>query len=153
MDVRGGPYRRTETKAAILWPPDAKNQFIGKDPDAGKDGRPEEKWSTEDELVGWHHWLLGHGFENTPGDSEGQGSHEVCCSPWGSKDQTLLSSWTTAGPVLTRVQCLCTFFNMYMYLFFQILFPFRLLQNVEQSSLCYIIGSFWCVQSFLSLSL
>ena len=57
--------RRTddEAEAPILWPPDAKNWFIWKDPDAGKDWRQEEKGTTEDEMVGWHHWLNGHEFE------------------------------------------------------------------------------------------
>ena len=63
-----------EAKAPILWPPDAKNQLIGKDPDAGKDLRQEEKGVTRDEMVGWHHWLNEHEFKQTPGDSEGQGS-------------------------------------------------------------------------------
>ena len=49
-----------EAETPILWPPDAKNWFIGKDPDAGKDWRLEEKGMTEDEMVGWHHWLNGH---------------------------------------------------------------------------------------------
>ena len=46
---------RTDAEAVILWPPDAKSQLIGKDPDVGKDGRQEEKGATEDEMVGWHH--------------------------------------------------------------------------------------------------
>ena len=71
-----------EAKAPILWPLDAKNQLIGKDPDARKDWRQEEKGMTEDEMVGWHHWLNGHEFDQTLGDSEGQGSL-VCCSPLG----------------------------------------------------------------------
>ena len=71
-----------EAEAPIFWPPDAKSQLIGKDSAAGKDWRQEEKGTTEDELVGWHHWLIGHEFEQTPGDSEGQGSL-VCCNPWG----------------------------------------------------------------------
>ena len=53
----------TEAETPILWPPDAKNSLIGKDPDAGKDWRWEEKGTTEDEVVGWHHWLNGHEFE------------------------------------------------------------------------------------------
>ena len=73
-----------EAEALILWPPDAKNQLIGKDPDAGKDWRQEEKETTEDEVVGWHHQLNGHEFEQTPGDSEGQGSL-VCFGPWDRK--------------------------------------------------------------------
>ena len=52
-----------EAETPILWPPDAKNWLIGKDPDAGKDWRREEKGTTEDEMVGWHHWLNGHEFE------------------------------------------------------------------------------------------
>ena len=51
-----------EAEAPILWPPDAKSQLIRKDPDAGKDGRPEEKGTTEDKMVGWHHQLNRHGF-------------------------------------------------------------------------------------------
>ena len=53
--------------------------------DAGKDWRQEEKGSTEDKMVGWHHRLSGHEFEQTPGDGEGQGSL-VCYSPWGCKE-------------------------------------------------------------------
>ena len=52
-----------EAEAPILWPPDTKNRFIRQDPDAGKDGRQEEKGTTEDEMVGWHHQLHGHEFE------------------------------------------------------------------------------------------
>ena len=62
-----------------------KSQLIRKDPDAGKNWRQEEKGTTEDEMVGWHHQLNGHEFEQAPGDSEGQGSL-VCCSPWGHKE-------------------------------------------------------------------
>ena len=77
-----------EAEAPILWPPDAKSQLISKDPD-GKDWRQEEKGVTEDSMVGWHHWLNGHEFEQALGN-EGQGSL-VCCSPWsrkGSSDMT-----------------------------------------------------------------
>ena len=62
---------RTDAEAPILWPPDAKSQLTGKDPDAGKDRGHKEKRVTEDEMVGWHHQLNGHEFEQTPGDSEG----------------------------------------------------------------------------------
>ena len=71
---------RTEAEAPILWPPDMNSWLIGKDSDAGKDWGQEEKGATEDEMVGWHHWLSGHEFEQAPGDGEGQGSL-VCCSP------------------------------------------------------------------------
>ena len=60
-----------EAEIPILWPPDAQSQLIGKDPDAGKDWGQEEKGVTEDEMVGWYHWLNGHEFEQTPEDSEG----------------------------------------------------------------------------------
>ena len=74
---------RTDAEAAIFWPPDARSQFIGKDPYAGKDWRQEEKM-TEDEMVGWHHRLDGHEFEQAPGVGNGQGSLE-CCGPWGHR--------------------------------------------------------------------
>ena len=75
---------RLDDEAPILWPPDVKSQLIGKYPNAGKDLGQEEKGATEDEMVGWHHELNGHELEQTPGDSEGQGSLG-CCSPWGSQ--------------------------------------------------------------------
>ena len=56
-----------EAESPILWPPDAKNWLIGKDPDAREDWREEEKGMTDDEVVGWHHWLNGHEFEQTQG--------------------------------------------------------------------------------------
>ena len=74
-----------EAEAPILWPLDVKSQLIGKDLDAGKDWRREEKGTTEDEMFGWHHRLNGPEFARVPGDGEGQGSL-VCCSPWGCKD-------------------------------------------------------------------
>ena len=83
-----------EAETPILWPPDAKNQLIGKDPDAGKDWRQEEKGTTEDEMVGWHHQLKGHEFEQAPGDGKGQGSLG-CFSSWGCKERTWLRDWTT----------------------------------------------------------
>ena len=76
---------RTDAEAPVSWPPDAKSQLIGKDWDAGKDWGLEEKGTTEDKTVGWHHWLKGHEFEQTPGDSEGQRSLE-CCSPQGCQE-------------------------------------------------------------------
>ena len=73
-----------EAEAPILWPPDVKNWLIGKDPDAGKDQGQKEKGAAEDEMVGWHHQLNGHEFEQIPGDSGGQRSL-ACCSSWGHK--------------------------------------------------------------------
>ena len=74
-----------EAEAPLFWAPVVKSRLIGKDPDAGKDWRREEKGVTEDEMVGWHHRLNGHELEQTPGDGEGQGSL-ACCSPWGHKE-------------------------------------------------------------------
>ena len=80
---------RTDGEAEVLtlWPPDSKNWLIGKDPDAGRDWREEEKGTTEDEMVGWHHQLNEHEFEQTPGDGKGQGGL-ACCSPWGCNQIT-----------------------------------------------------------------
>ena len=68
---------------------------MGKDPDAGKHLEQEEKGMTEDEMVGWHHWLNGHEFEQAPRVGDGQGSL-ACCSPWGHKelDMTEWLNWT-----------------------------------------------------------
>ena len=78
-----------------LWPPDAKSWLIGKDPHAGKDWGQEEKGTTEDEMVGQHHWLNGHGFGWTPWVGDGQGGL-VCCGSWGGKesDMTERLNWT-----------------------------------------------------------
>ena len=75
----------------LMWRTDS----TGKDTDAGKDWRREEKGITEDEMVGWHHWLNGHEFEQAPGVGDGQGSL-VCCSSWGHKesDMTEQLNWT-----------------------------------------------------------
>ena len=75
---------RTSAEALILWSCDEKSWLIGKDPDAGKDWG-QEKGTTEDEMVGWHHQLNGHELDQPLGDSEEQGSL-VCCSPWGLKE-------------------------------------------------------------------
>ena len=74
-----------EAEAPIFWPPDEKNWLAGKDPDAGKDWRQEEKGMTED-----NHWLDGHVFEQALGLGDGQGSL-VCCTPWAGKDWTELN--------------------------------------------------------------
>ena len=74
-----------EAEAPILWPPDAKSWLIRKDPEAGKEWRQEEEEMTEDKMVGWHYQLNGHEFEQTLGESEGQG-RVVCCSSWGHQE-------------------------------------------------------------------
>ena len=84
-----------EAKAPIIWPPDAKNWLTGKDPDTGENWRQKKEGMTEDEMVGWHHWLDGHEFEQALGVGDGQGSL-VCYSPWGHKelDTTEQLNWT-----------------------------------------------------------
>ena len=94
-----------EAETPILWPPDVKSWLIWKDPDAGKDWRWEEKGMTEDEMVGWHHWLNGHGFGWTPGVGDGQGGL-ACCGPWGRKesDTTERLNWLTDNTNVLKFQ-------------------------------------------------
>ena len=86
---------RTDAEAPKLWPTDGNNWLIGKDHDAWKDWRQEEKGMTEYAKVGWHLWFKGHEFEQAQGDGEGQGSL-ACYSPWGCKelDTTERLDWT-----------------------------------------------------------
>ena len=85
-----------EAETPILWPSDVKSWLIWKDPDAGKDWRQEEKWMTEDEMVGWQHRHNGHEFEWTPGVGDGQRGL-VCCSSRGCKESNTTErlNWTT----------------------------------------------------------
>ena len=84
-----------EAETPTFWPPHVKNWLIWKDPDVGKDWRQEEKGMTKDEMVGWHHWLNGHEFEQALGVSEGQRGL-MCCNPWGPKrsNTTEQLNWT-----------------------------------------------------------
>ena len=83
-----------EAEAPTLWPPNVKTWLIGKDPDAGKDWRQEEK-ETEDEMAGWHHRPDGREFEWTPGVGDGQGGL-ACCDSWGRKESNTTErlKWT-----------------------------------------------------------
>ena len=107
-----------EAETPILWPPDAKRCLIWKDPDAGKDWGQEEKGTTEDEMVEWHHGLNGHGFGWALGVGDGQGGL-ACCDSWGRKESdtterlnwrmeleesTCLTSGSTTKPQSSR-QC------------------------------------------------
>ena len=74
-----------EAETPTLWPPDVKNWLIWKDPDVVKDWRLEEKGTTEDEMIGWHHWLNGHEFGWAPGVGVGQGGL-AWCSSWVCKE-------------------------------------------------------------------
>ena len=95
-----------EAETPILWPPDAKNWHIGKDPDVGKDWRQKEKGTTEDEIVEWHHQLDGYEFEQALGVGDGQGSR-ACCSSWGVKesDMTERLNWTELRPYFIFLKC------------------------------------------------
>ena len=105
-------YRVPLSSWPILWPPDAKNWLIGKDPDAGKDWRQEEKGTTEDEIVWGHHWLNGHEFAQLPGVSDGQGGL-ACCSPWRCKESDMTKQlnwdWVQEGERLCQssIQLVC----------------------------------------------
>ena len=81
-----------EAETPKLWPPDAESWLIWKDPDAGKDWG-QEKGTTEDEMIGWHHWHNGHGFGWILGVGDGQGGL-ACCGSWVGKSQRQLSNWT-----------------------------------------------------------
>ena len=101
---------RTDTKAPILWSSDVKSRLIGKNPDAGKDWKQEEKSTIEDKMVGWHHQLNGHEFEQSLEDGERQGSL-LCCSTWGCKDSDMterLNNSKDTWTVMSIGLCLCS---------------------------------------------
>ena len=100
-DLFGGNDAEAETP--VLWPPHAKSWLIGKDSDAGRDWEQEKKRTTEDEMVGWHHWLNGCESEWTPGDGSGQGGL-ACCDSWGPKESDTMSNWTELNLVSFRLQ-------------------------------------------------
>ena len=88
-----------------------KNWLIGKDPDAGKDRRQEEKETTEDEMVGDHHWLNTPEFEQAPGDDEGQGSL-VWYSPWGQKESDITEQLNNNNKIRNKIKMLSILFNI-----------------------------------------
>jgi len=96
-----------EAETPILWPPDAKNWLIWKDPDAEEDWRQEEKGMTEDQMVGWHHRCDGREFEQALGVGDEQGGLE-CCSLWGSKESDMTERLNWTCQVLTWSQKLST---------------------------------------------
>ena len=105
----------TEAETPILGPPDAKNWLLVKVPDAGKYWRQEEKGMTEDEMVGWHHWIDGCEFEQAPG----VGGSLACCMSCKESDTTEQLNWTdwmgamVYPPLHLRI---CTFFLLLFYL-------------------------------------
>jgi len=92
-----------EAETPVLWPPEAKSWLIWKVPDAGKDWGQEEKGTTEDEMIGWHHWHNGHEFGWTVGVGDGQGGL-ACCSSWGCKelDMTEQLNWSELYPTCVQ---------------------------------------------------
>ena len=97
-----------EAETLILWPPDAKSWLICKDPDTGKDWGQEEKGMTEDEMVGWHHQLSGHGFGWTLGVADGQ-EGLACCNSWGCKelDTTEQLNWADVSIIWLHIDWSC----------------------------------------------
>ena len=102
-----------EAEAPILWPPDAKSWLTGKDPDAGKNWGQEEKGVTEDEMVGWHHWLNGREFEQTQGDSYQQRSL-TCCSSRSCKESDMTEQLNNKYVLdkhtderIKKIRCVC----------------------------------------------
>ena len=139
-----------EAESPILWPPEVKNWLIGKDPDAGKDWSQKEKGMTEDKMVGWHHWLNGHEFEQAPRVDDGQGSL-VCYSPWGCKESELAGTELKLVTELNWTQCQnwllpnsCEFWIF----FFEI---FLSSSTFSSSALCFFEGDFECLSGYYQL--
>ena len=111
-----------EAETPIVWPPAAKSWLIWKDPDTGTDWGQEEKGMTEDEMVGWHHRLNGHGFGWTPGVGDGQGGL-ACCSSWGRKESDTIErlNWTEL-PLIIKQLILSHHFVTFIILFFSLIF-------------------------------
>ena len=124
-----------EAETPILWPPDVKNWFIWKDPDARKDWGQEEKGTTEDGLVGWHHQLNGHGFGWNLGIGDGQGGL-MCCGSWGDKesDKTEWLNWTE---LITLPAALDWMFVSHQNSYAEVLMPSRMVLGGE--------GFVWCL--------
>ena len=117
------------TETPVLWPPHAKSWLIGKDSDAGRDWRQEEKGMTEDEMAGWHHWLDGCEFEWTLGVGDGKGGL-ACCNSWGCKesDTTEQLNWTELSNFHERNR---KAHNSFIYLGPKISLEFRVIRNIK----------------------
>ena len=103
-----------KVETPVFWPPHVKNWLIGKDSDAGRDWGHKEKWMTEDEMAGWHHWVDGYESEWTPGVANGQGGL-VCCDSWGCKESDTIEqlNWTWVNIICN----LNSILNLYEILF------------------------------------
>ena len=146
---------RTDAEAPIVWPPDSKNWLIKKDPDAGKDWRQEEKGTTEDEMVGWHHQVDEDEFEQGPGVGAGQGSL-VCCSLWGRNEsdttEWVNSNWFTGAPYIMNINLLSFFTCQSCQSFsFYVLSDFWF--QMMSSTLIYTCSSIFCPDVFMDFCL
>ena len=123
-----------EAEIQILWPPDVKSWLIGKDPDAGKDWGEEEKGTTEDEMVRWHHGLSGHGFGWTLGVGDRQGGL-ACYGSWGHKesDMTEWLNWTELNHMRRHLINLLNEHESIFSLLFTSDFSFSLIQTYAYS--------------------
>ena len=91
-----------EAETPILWPPDVESWLIWKDPDAGKDWR-QEKGTTENEMVGWYHWLNAHESEQALGDGDGQEAWRAVVHGV-EKSPTWLNNWTVLNMLILRAE-------------------------------------------------
>ena len=136
-----------EAETPILWLPDVKKWLLGKDPDAGKDWRQEEKGVTEGEMVEWHHRLDRNEFEQAPVVGDGQGGL-VCCSPWVTKCWTQLSDWTDSTVVCIPLYIKYTTYAFLFCVFMGVLCPELLWHFNLHSTYLYLIhlsGLFLCL--------
>ena len=122
-----------EAETAILWPPEVKNWLTEKDCDAGKEWRQEEKGTTEDVMVGWHHQLNGREFEQASEVGDGQGSL-ACCSPWGHKKSNMTEqlNWTE-------------FYILFFYLFKKSFTSRSMLKFPTEISVFTYFSSYFCL--------
>ena len=161
-------FGRNDAKAEtpVVWPHHAKSWLIGKDSDAGRDCRQEEKGTTEDEMAGWHHWLNGCESEWTLGAGDGQGGL-ACCDSWGHKelDTTERLNWTEL--TITPLQYPLFHYSMITHMllnpvissqswFYFVYYPtFDLVVHPSHfealSSLCFQYFMFWFSPSLVSL--
>ena len=117
-----------EAETPILWPPDAKSWLTGKDPDARKDWGQEENGTTEDEMIGWHSQLNGHGFGQTPAVGDGQGGL-TCCGSWGHKESDT-TEWLNWSKLLNLSPDSHAQFSSFISSFLCILWLLRLLPSI-----------------------
>ena len=127
-----------EAEAPIVWPPDVKNWLLGKDPDAGKDWRQEEKRATEDEMAGWHHGLYGHKFEQA--SSWWWTGKPGMLQSMGSQSRTRLSDWTE----LNWTQIYDIWERKRVHIFIDKLFPSNSIQNIDLANTFLAVVQ-WCI--------